>query len=155
MLALMLLVPLSGCQEENVVSDEQYQTTEEEYIVITLDTPVVSKRNGDAGETWDVTLTIMDINPNSAMVRWIEVQVSVKGADGSVLLLGTIPSHDTGIYGTEPEIWYQEVSGAEDRATVSDGFRVTSMSRDFEGATVQVTRQGDVLASATLPGIFW
>jgi hypothetical protein len=29
------------------------------------------------------------------------------------------------------------------------------MSRDFEGATVPVTRQGEVLATATLPGTFW
>ncbi len=155
MLALMLLVPLSGCTEDNVVSDEQYQMTEEEYIVITLQSPVVSKRTGDAGETWDLTLTIMDINPNSAMVRWIEVHVSVKGADGSVLVMGTIPSHDSGLYDTGPEVWYQEVAGAEDRATVGDGLRITSMSREFEGATVQVTRQGEVLATATLPGTFW
>ena len=155
MLALMLLVPLSGCTEENVVSDEQYQTTEEEYIVITLDTPVVSKRNGDAGDTWDVTVTIIDISPNSAMVRWIEVHVSVVGADGSVLLMGTIPSQDSGLYGTGPEVWYQEVAGSEDRATVGDGLRITSMSRDFEGSTVQVTRQGEVLASSTLPSTFW
>ena len=151
----MLLVPLSGCTEESVVSDEQYQQTKEEFIVITLDSPDVHKRNGDAGDTWDVTLTVTDINPNSAMVRWIELQVSVKAADGSVLVMGTIPSVDSGIYGVDPEVWYQEVAGAEDRATVGDGFRITSMSREYEGATVQVTRQGDVLASAILPGTFW
>ena len=155
LLALMLLVPLSGCTEESVVSDEQYQQTQEEYIVIILDPPDIYKRNGDAGDTWDVTLTVTDINPNSAMARWIELQVSVKGADGSLLVMGTIPSRDSGIYGVDPEVWHQEVSGAEDRATVGDAFRITSMSRDFEGATVQVTRQGEVLATATLPGTFW
>ncbi len=155
LLALMLLVPLSGCTEESVVSDEQYQQTQEEYIVIILDPPDIYKRNGDAGDTWDVTLTVTDINPNSAMVRWIELQVSVKGADGSLLVMGTIPSVDSGIYGVDPEVWYQEVAGAEDRATVGDAFRITSMSRDFEGATVQVTRQGEVLGTATLPSTFW
>ena len=151
----MLLVPLSGCTEESVVSDEQYQTTKEEFIVITLDSPNIYKRTGDAGDTWAVTLTITDINPNTAMARWIELQVSVKGADGSVLVMGTIPSVDSGIYGVDPDVWYQEVAGAEDRATVGDAFRITSMDRTYEGATVQVTRQGEVLATSTLPVTFW
>ena len=56
---------------------------------------------------------------------------------------------------TEPEVWYQEVAGNEDRATVGDAFRITSMDRTYEGATVQVTRQGEVLATATLPVAFW
>ncbi len=155
LLALMLLVPLSGCEEDSTVTDEQYQTTEEDYIVITLAAPVVHKRTGDGGDVWDVTLDITDINPNTAMVPWIEVQVSVKGADGSMLVTATIPSSDSGLYGTEPEVWFQEISGAADRASVGDAFRVTSMDRTFEGATVQVTRQGEVLAAATLPGTFW
>ena len=154
-MALMLVLPLSGCTEESVVSDEQYQQTKEEFIVITLATPDIYKRIGDAGETWDVTLTVTDINPNSAMARWIELHLSVKGADGSALITSTIPSQDSGIYGTEPEVWFQEISGAEDRATVGDGFRITSLDRTYEGATVQVTRQGEVLATATLPGTFW
>jgi len=152
---VILLVPISGCTEESVVSDEQYQQTKEEFIVIILDTPDIYKRNGDAGETWDVTLTVIDITPDSAMARWIEVHVSVKGADGSALITSTIPSQDSGIYGTEPEMWFQEISGAEDRVTVGDAFRITSMDRSYEGATVQVTRQGEILATATLPGTFW
>jgi len=79
----------------------------------------------------------------------------VKGADGSALITSTIPSQDSGIYGTEPEMWFQEISGAEDRVTVGDAFRITSMDRSYEGATVQVTRQGEILATATLPGTFW
>ena len=155
LLAIVLLVPLSGCEEDATVSDEQYQTTEEEYIVVTLASPVVHGRTGDAGDAWDATVDITDINPNTAMVRWIEVHVSVKGADGSVLVTATVPSHDGGLYGTEPEVWYQEVSGDPDRASVGDALRVTSMDRTFEGATLQVTRQGEVLATATLPGTFW
>ncbi|NIP33368.1 MAG: hypothetical protein GWN18_00440 [Thermoplasmata archaeon] len=155
LLALMLLVPMAGCEDGSNVSDEQYQTTEEDYIVITLAAPVIYKRTGDAGDVWDSTLDITDINPNTALVKWIEVHVSVKGADGSVLMTATIPSQDSGLYGTEPEMWYQEISGNAERANVGDALRITSMSKDFEGATVQITRQGEVLATATLPGTFW
>lgn len=154
-LIITCVLPLSGCEEGSNVTDEQYQTTEEEYIVISLGSPFVHKRTEDAGDTWDVTLDITDINPNTAMVPWLEVRVSVKGADGSLLVTATIPSQDGGLYGTEPEVWYQEISGSAERVSVGDAIRVTSMSQDFEGATVQVTRQGEVLATATLPGTFW
>jgi hypothetical protein len=154
-LALMLLVPLSGCEEAPNVSDEQESLTEEEYIVITLDSPNLVRRTGDAGDTWDVTLDILDLTPPTAMARWIELSLVVKGFDGSVLIPATPLSKDSGLYGVDPEVWYQEVSGNEERATVGDGFRITSMTRDFEGATVQVVRQGEILATSTLPTTFW
>jgi hypothetical protein len=155
LLALMLLVPMSGCEDGSNVSDEQYQTTKETYIVITLAAPVMHRRTVNASDVWDVTLDITDINPNTAMVPWIEVHVSVKGADGSMLITSTIPEADGGVYDTAPEAWYQEISGNGQRANVGDALRVTSLDTAFEGATVQLTRQGEVLATATLPGTFW
>lgn len=152
---VLVVLPLSGCEEDNTITDEQYQTTEEEYIIITLAAPVVNKRATGSGDVWDVTLDITDINPNTAMVPWIEVRVSVKGADGSMLVTATVPSQDNGLPGTEPEAWFQEISGNTERASVGDALRVTSMDRTFEGATFQVTRQGEVLATATIPSTFW
>jgi hypothetical protein len=152
---VLLVLPISGCSEDTTVTDEQYQQTREEYIVITLASPDMYRRTGEGGDVWDATFTVTDINPNTAMVPWMEAYVSVKGADGSVLMISTLPSRDSGLYGTGPEVWYQEVSGSPDRATVGDGLRITSMDRAFEGATFQVTRQGEVLATASLPGTFW
>lgn len=154
LVAILLLVPLTGCTV-NEVDPMEPDEPGPDAITMTVSAPDVHKVTREAGEVWDATMDIVAIEPDTARVKWIELSITVKTWDGSLALPATQPSKDSGLYGTSPEVWYQEGSGDEELATAGDVIRITSMDQTFEGGQVLLVRAGEVLATADLPDVFW
>jgi hypothetical protein len=140
---MMATLCLSGCLSSPT-------TQEEPKITIILESPFAEGRQGTTDQVWDATLDIMRILPTESEVPWSGLRVLVKSETGSVLLVATEPVADSGTYGDAVEVWYVDTTGNRDRADAGDAFKVTSMSEDYEGATVEVLRVGERVASTRL-----
>ncbi len=155
LVAILLVAPLTGCvtSEDDPFDQDDDQVTGD--IIMTVSPPDVNKVTREAGDVWDANMDILRIDPDTARVKWIELSITVKTWDGSLALTATQPSKDSGLYGTSPEVWYQEAAGDEELATAGDVIRITSMDQTFEGGKVLLVRAGEVLGTADLPDVFW
>ena len=68
-----------------------------------------------------------------------------------VLLVQVTPQEDTGIYDDQPHCWYIETTPGDTKMSAGDALRISSMSLDYEGGTVKVFYQGELVGSMTLP----
>ncbi len=157
-LAAVLWLMVSGM----ISTDESDKTT------VNLASPSVQSLDVTERTTacWDVTLNINKITPKDDKVKWSELRIIVKGADGSVLNQATTPAANTGAYaGDLPaggpvvvEFWYVEVTAGDLKMDAGDGVKITGMTDgsgfvgedDYQGAMVEFTKGGERIASATL-----
>jgi hypothetical protein len=144
-----ITLTLSGC------FSPPYATDDTEKITLTLANPFVEPRNTGTAMLHDVTLDIMKKTPRDIPVKWSDVRVVVKGADGSVLLPVTPVLEDTGIYGGTVEVWYSDEAGDRLEADAGDAILITGMeATDYEGAWVEIMRKGERVGSVVLPTDF-
>jgi flagellin-like protein len=129
-------------------------TGDDEKITVNLSSPSVqSFTRGSA--CWDATMNVNKMTPKDEKVSWTEVKIIVKSAAGSVLQASTVLGADTGVYAlvATPEFWYVEATG-DAKMGAGDGIKITGMPQTWEGATVELTKAGERIASATLPTNF-
>ena len=148
-LAAVLWLMVSGM----ISTDESDKTT------VNLASPSVQSFDITERTTacWDVTLNVNKITPKDDKVKWSELRIVVKGADGSVLNQATTPVANTGTYEGDVlgdpvvvEFWYVEVTAGDLKMDAGDGVKITGMTDIYEGAMVEMTKGGERIASATL-----
>jgi hypothetical protein len=134
--------------------------THPSHITVNIASPSVMQRQVDGQAHWDAVLNINKITPRDENVRWTQVGVVVRSAEGSVLDT-TSPLHqDRGVYddysgGTVyVEFWFIETSG-DDRLSAGDAIKITGMTEAYEGATIELVRGGDRIGSIVLPTEFY
>lgn len=134
---------------------------ETEKVTLTLASPDVTQRMITDQTYWDAEIEINKVTPNLALITFSEVKVIVKSSDGSVLIPSTKPlydepsDYDDGLDGTvDVQVWYTAtVPGSI--VIAGDSFKLTGMTdTDYEGALVQITRDGKIIGSTTLPTNF-
>jgi hypothetical protein len=144
-----LLLPLSGC-----VSDDG-NGGDEGKITMILATPSTAPRDTGSETVWDSELAVNKITPKDSTVKWSSVSIVIKRYDGSVLLLDTPVSEDSGLYGSAVEVWYMDSTGERTQADAGDKLLITGMDDgEYEGATVQVLYKGTLIAQSVLPTDF-
>jgi hypothetical protein len=114
----------------------------------------MESRRPDGESVWDATMDITRVTPSDAQARWTSLTVVIKAVDGSVLLLETPLSKDSGTYGSAVEAWYVDDAGGRGTADVGDAVKVTSMDQSYQGATVQLIHRGTLAGSVLLPIAF-
>ena len=148
-LAAVLWLMVSGM----ISTDESDKTT------VNLASPSVQSLDVTERTTacWDVTLNVNKITPKDDKVKWSELRIVVKGADGSVLNQATTPAANTGAYTGDDlatpvavQFWYVEVTAGDLKMDAGDGVKITGMTDIYEGAMVEMTKGGERIASATL-----
>ncbi len=134
---------------------------ETENVTLNLASPVVTQRTIADQTYWDAEIEINKVTPNLALITFSEVRVIVKSSDGSVLIPSTEPlfdepsDYDDGLDGTvDVQVWYKAtVPGSI--VIAGDSFLLTGMTdTDYQGALVQITRDGKIIGSTTLPTDF-
>lgn len=144
---LSTVLPLTGCIDDP-------GNVPDKLLVVALDTPEITRRDGLVGPVWDAAMPIVQRTPSSARARWADLQVVVRATSGSVLVVATTPVADTGYYDTSAEVWYREAEGRADGADVGDVLLITTMDRSYEGAQVEVLHKGERVGSIPLLGPF-
>ena len=134
---------------------------ETEKVTIQMASPDVTERMIADQTYWDAEIEINKVTPNLALITFSEVKVIVKSSDGSVLISSTEPlyddpsDYDDGLDGTvDVQVWYKAtIPGSI--VVAGDSFKLTGMAdTDYEGALVQITRDGKIIGSVTLPTDF-
>jgi flagellin-like protein len=140
-------------------------TSDEDKITVNLASPSVQKY--DRGVTvvnyvWDATLNINKMTPKDEKVLWSEVKIIIKSAAGSILNQAASPGDDaTATYDTDDvpaniavEFWYVETTSGDTRMSAGDAIKVTGMTAAYEGASLELTKAGERIGSATMPTNF-
>ena len=106
---------------------------------------------------WDVDLVITKVIPDDYKLVWNDVFINIRSADGSVLQPKSPGTPDTpAMYdnidadGIDVEFWYVETSAGDTMVGGGDAVKVTGMDTSYEGATIQMTKAGELIASVTL-----
>jgi flagellin-like protein len=152
-LAAVLWLMVSGM----ISTDDSDKTT------VTLASPSVTSESR-TNPCWDVTLNVQKITPKDDKVKWTELRIIIKGADGSVLNqastpalndpVGTPYNDPAGLLTTQVQFWYVEVTAGDDKLDAGDGIKITGMGTAYEGAYIEFTKGGERIASSTLPTNF-
>jgi flagellin-like protein len=143
-LAAVLWLMVSGM----ISSDDDEKTT------INLAAPQVSQKSDNATR-WNVRIDINKITPKDVKVLWTEAKIIVKSSTGSVLDPATDLLADTGgPYANTSAFYYVETTSGDTKLGAGDGLKLTGLTQTYEGATVELTKGGERIASATLPTNF-
>jgi len=128
---------------------------EEQKITVNLGSPSTPEKFTRTTACWDTSMNINRITPKDQKVLWSELKILIKGSTGSLLLTATSPGADTGVYADPAviQVWYVE-TGANTKMDAGDSIKITGMTTAYEGATVELTKAGNLIASATLPTNF-
>jgi len=128
---------------------------EDAKLTVNLGNPTTPEKHTRTTACWDISMNINRITPNDQKVLWTELKILIKGSTGSLLLISTTPTADTGVYADPAviQVWYIE-TGANTRMDAGDAIKITGMTTAYEGATVELTKAGNLIASATLPTNF-
>ena len=140
-------------------------TSDEDKITVNLASPNVQKFDTRTAAAldyrWDATLNVNKITPKDQKVLWSEVKVIIKASSGSILNAATGPLTDLGaVYDTDAadgtvtvEFWFVE-TGGNLQMNAGDAIKVTGMADTYEGATLELTKAGERIGSATMPTNF-
>ena len=135
-------------------------TSDEDKITVNLASPNVQQRTAGATQIWDATLNINKMTPKDEKVLWTEVKVIIKASSGSILDTATVPLLDGSVAydddaagGVTVEFWYVE-TGANTQMNAGDAIKITGMADTYEGATLELTKAGERIGSATMPTNF-
>jgi len=135
------LLPMSGCTTPIDGNDE-------EKIVMQMGSPVTVKR--DSVDIWDATSSINKITPKNSVVKWSDISLIIMDFSGSVLLMNTKPSADTGSYGDSIEVWYVDSTGEGNAADPGDEVKLTGMDDGYQGATIEIDYKGRLVGDMRL-----
>jgi hypothetical protein len=133
-----------------------------EKVTVNLASPQVSQRDIEGTVYWDATLNVNKIHPKDSTVDWEDVRIVIKSATGSVLLLLTEPIADNpSMYdddadgSVDVQVWYNESGGVADgKMGAGENVKLTGLTDEYEGATIEWTRNRIQIASITLPTNF-
>ena len=136
---------------------------DEEKLSMTMRFPDVEGHSRGATPTsvWDVELVIIKVIPNDYKLVWNDLFINIRSADGSLLQPKSPGTPDNpAMYdnidadGIDVEFWYVETSAGDTMVGEVDAIKVTGMDTSYEGATIQITKAGELIASVTLPTNF-
>ena len=132
-------------------------------ISVIFSSPSVTKvtrgaSSGDSITVWDANLQIQDVTPDYKRVEWIFIRISIVSESGSALISSSTPTLDDPTYYSdyvpiEVEFWFIDIQG-DGKTNAGDGLKITGLSQEYEGATVQVMQGPDLIASVKLPTDF-
>ncbi len=151
-------VSISQQNDSNIDDDP---TTQEEPIVVVLSSASVTQVVRGTGESitvWDASFQIQGVSPNYKRIEWSMIRVSMISSSGSGLIWSIAPVLDEPLYYCDEapiqvEIWFVDIQG-DGKTNAGDGLKITGMSEECEGATVQVIQSSDLIASMRLPTDF-
>ncbi len=146
------------------------QEPDSEKLTVQLSSPSVTQYERPAGTaTWDAVLNIQQMTPKDEKVKWTEIRVSIKDADGSILNgASTVSDDGTSTYTTPATgattdvlFWFVDIQG-DGKVGAGDAIKITGMdngdgtlgTNDYQGALVQILKGGKIIADATLPTDF-
>jgi FlaG/FlaF family flagellin (archaellin) len=136
---------------------------DEDKVTMTMTFPDVEGKSRGATPTrvWDVSMDITKVIPDSYKLVWNDVSISIKGADGSLLQPKSKMDPDNpamydnnDVDGIDVEFWYVEGSATDTIVSGGDSVKVTGMDVYYEGATIQFTKAGELIAQVKLPTNF-
>ena len=136
---------------------------DEDKVSVTMNFPDVEGKSRGTTPTrvWDVTLEITRVIPTTYKLVWTDVFVNILADSGSLLnSRSPLVSDDPAVYddddtdGIDVEFWYVETSDDNSIVSGGDSVKVTGMDPSYEGATIQFTKAGEIIASVTLPTNF-
>ncbi len=140
------------------------QEPDDEKLTIQLSSPTVSQYERPLGTTpipdyvWDAVLNINKMTPKDEKVKWSEVRIAIKGADGSILMQAQAPLED-GSAAYAPigtvEFWYVDITAGDVKVSAGDSIKITGRDdASYEGATSQILKAGKIIGDTTLPTDF-
>ncbi len=136
---------------------------DEDKVSMTMRFPDVVGHSRGATPTrvWDVTLEITRVIPDNFKLVWGDVFINIVSDNGSVLQPRSALTPDNpAMYdnndadGIDVEFWHVETSTSDNIVSGGDSIKVTGMDPSYEGATIQLTKAGELIASVTLPTNF-
>lgn len=143
-----VLLPMSGCLDTG-------DNDNIELVVINLIAPSLTPRNDGTGEVHDASISVNKVTPRDSVVKWSDVKVTIKSADGAVLLPLTAVREDTGTYGSAVEVWYSDTAGKRDRIDAGDSILVTGMEASmYEGSYVIMFLGDKQIGDSVMPTDF-
>ena len=144
------------------------QDPEDEKLTIQLSSPSVTQYTRTGVDTWDAVLNINKMTPKDEKVKWTEIRIAIKDADGSILNSATnAPLTDDPTSYTDPATgatadvlyWFVDISG-DGKVGAGDNVKITGMvdgglgGNDYQGATIQILKAGKIIGDTTLPTDF-
>jgi flagellin-like protein len=141
---------------------------DEEKVTVNLATPDVQQQTRATLTCWDATLNINKMTPKDEKVLWSATKIIVKSSSGSVLTSATTLTADApATYDAdgdadgdiEVQYWYVETTG-DTKMSAGDAVKITGMDDatntafDWRGATIELTKGGERIASIKLPTNF-
>ena len=143
------------------IDSEPYAPYEIEKVTVNLATPNIMRQEINGQPYWEAVLNINKITPRDEAVIWRDVRMVIKSSNGSVILPLTglnaddALAYDRGTDGqVDLQVWFVETTPGTSRMDAGDAMKITGMTADFEGAFVQVLRDGERIGSITLPTNF-
>jgi flagellin-like protein len=146
-----------------IVVSSMLTVQDEDKVAVTMNFPDVESHSRGTTPTvvWDVTLDITKVIPGGYKLVWNDVFVSIKSSNGSMLQPKTALAPDNpSIYdnvdvdGIDVEFWFVETSADNTIVSGGDSLKVTGLDTWYEGATIQLTEEGELIGSVTLPTNF-
>jgi len=139
------------------------QTDPETTITATFRNPTVEEhmRGATPTEVWDARVEVVKVIPDHVGVDWDEITITMVSVNGSLLHPGTKMTTDTpGMYDTDDsdgidvQFWYVDTDMSENIISGGDFVKITGMDIYHEGATIKLSRAGELLAQLELPQVF-
>ena len=148
-LAVVVLIMVSGVAN---VPDEHKVTAK-------LSTPTVQQYDRNGTIVWDATCDILTLTLDNQKVTWSTVKIFMKSINGSLMHTATELSDDlTGTYDdespVETEFWYVDVTVGDPKMSPGDSIKITGMDLSYEGATLEILFESDIIGRITLPTNF-
>ena len=130
----------------------------EERTSLTLAVSNVDRRTVDNATCWDAVIQIKRMSPDWVDVRWKDLRVTLQSETGSILETRIIlapddpTAYDIGYQGTfNVEAWCRVDKEGAVKVRAWDHIVITGMSKDYEGATVQLKLEGEMVGGVALP----
>jgi len=116
--------------------------------------PSMEARTLNNTTVWDCTFNITSLSPSNHHPGWGEVRVTVKSAEGGVLIPQTAPDPFPG-----PDLWTLAVyrierAGGRLTMDVGDAVMLGAINGTYLEAAIELTEAGTLLAYARLPSVF-
>lgn len=132
---------------------------DEQKVTAKLSTPRVQQYDRNGTIVYDATCDILTLTLDNQKVTWNVVKVFMKSINGSVMHTATFMNDDaTGSYDDESpidvEFWYVDVTAGDPKMSPGDSIKITGMDVYYEGATLEILFENDIIGRITLPANF-
>jgi hypothetical protein len=107
-----------------------------------------------------IILIINKITPADVILYWTNITLEVENSTGAVLIAESHVQQDPGIYDEDPSdgidigLWYVEVTTGGYTASAGDALKLTGISKDAEGGSVNIYSDGVLIGAVRLPTNF-